>query len=150
MRWPIPLLSGFLFALGLGLSGMTQPAKVVGFLDFAGKWDPTLAFVMGGAIAVHVLGRLWGRGRKAPVAAEVEVSSEVIDGRLIAGAALFGVGWGLIGYCPGPALVALSAGAAPALTVVLSMVAGGAIHQFSLRARRPAAGEPLAVRVDCA
>ena len=117
---------GLTFGAGLLLSGMTQPAKVVGFLNVAGDWDPSLAFVMLGAIAVHLLAYrlvprmprpVWGARWGIPTRRDV-------DGRLIAGAALFGAGWGLAGYCPGPGLTALSAGEPTTLLFVASMLAG--------------------------
>ena len=105
----ITFFVGVLFAVGLGISGMTQPAKVVGFLDIAGDWDPSLAFVMVGAIGVHALSYLVANKREAPlIAPQFSIpTTQVIDGRLIGGAALFGTGWGLGGFCPGPALVSM-------------------------------------------
>lgn len=100
-------VSGLIFALGLGVSGMTDANKVLGFLDLAGGWDPSLAFVMVGAIAVHVMLRPLILGRGAPIFGEsfsLPTRTD-IDARLIGGAALFGLGWGLGGYCPGPAIV---------------------------------------------
>ncbi|HEV7558976.1 MAG TPA: DUF6691 family protein [Kofleriaceae bacterium] len=120
------VVTGVLFAVGLLLSGMTEPAKVTAFLDITGSWDPTLAFVMGGAILVHApIVRLM-RQRPHPVfdTRFHWPAQQTIDVRLVAGAAIFGVGWGLSGYCPGPALVGL-AGAAPAAVVfVAAMLAG--------------------------
>jgi uncharacterized membrane protein YedE/YeeE len=122
----VGLLSGGLFAIGLALSGMTDPGKVLAFLDVAGAWDPTLAFVMGGAVGFHFL---WLRfvaprfdarvpsSRRAPTAAG-------IDARLVGGAAVFGVGWGLSGYCPGPALVTAAYGRSEALWFSLALLAG--------------------------
>ncbi len=118
--------SGLLFAFGLGLSGMTQPAKIVGFLDFAGNWDPSLAFVMLGAIGVHtVLSRLILH-RPAPFFANafsVPTRTDV-DPKLIGGAALFGAGWGLGGFCPGPALTSVATGSVTVLIFVAAMMAG--------------------------
>ncbi|WP_224368851.1 DUF6691 family protein [Hyalangium versicolor] len=118
--------AGLLFALGLGFGGMTDPARVQAFLDFTGAWDPTLAFVMGGALAVHAPLSWLIRRRKAPVLAPTfpTLSKARVDGHLVTGAALFGVGWGLAGYCPGPALVSLASGADTVLLFVLSMFAG--------------------------
>ncbi len=125
------LAAGALFALGLGISGMTQPAKVLGFLDVTGRWDPTLAFVMVGALAVHfVLYRLI-RKRRAPLfdsRFDVPTRRDV-DLRLVAGAALFGVGWGLSGQCPGPALTNLATGAWTALVFVAAMALGMILHR---------------------
>lgn len=134
-------LSGAIFAAGLILGGMTQPGKVQGFLDVAGAgaWDPTLIFVMGGALVVYgVLYRLIMR-RPAPLLeAKFHVPTRRdLDGRLIGGAALFGVGWGLAGYCPGPALASLGGGLMP-LTFVGAMIAGMLAQQAldDLRQRR--------------
>ncbi|MEO8704388.1 MAG: DUF6691 family protein [Kofleriaceae bacterium] len=118
--------SGALFGVGLLISGMTQPAKVVGFLDVTGAWDPSLAFVIGGAVVVYsVLFRLTKR-RSDPwldVRFHLPTRND-IDFPLIAGAALFGVGWGLGGLCPGPGLVAAASGNIPALAFVASMIVG--------------------------
>lgn len=108
---------GLAFGLGLCLSGMTLPSKVIGFLDVGGAWDPSLAFVMGGAIGVGVLLFRLARPRLAPV-------SSRIDPALVGGSLLFGVGWGLVGYCPGPALVAIASLEPKALAFVAAMVAG--------------------------
>ena len=118
--------AGLLFSLGLGLGGMTDPSRVQGFLDFTGAWNPSLAFVMAGAIAVHAPLSWLIRRRKAPVLAPAfpATSKTGVDGRLLAGAALFGVGWGLSGYCPGPALVSLSSGVGQVTLFVLSMFGG--------------------------
>ena len=118
--------AGLIFALGLTLSGMTEPARVLAFLDVAGAWDPALAFVMGAALAVYgVLWRVIAR-RPRPLAADAfdAPSATRIDARLLGGAAIFGVGWGLSGLCPAPALSATGAGAREALVFSLAMVAG--------------------------
>ncbi len=123
--------AGALFALGLGISRMTQPAKVIGFLDVTGRWDPTLAFVMLGAVAVHfVLYRLV-RKLRAPLFAErFDVPTRRdITLRLVFGAALFGVGWDLSGQCPGPALTNLATGAPTALVFVGAMALGMVLHR---------------------
>ena len=120
------LFCGILFALGLGLSGMMQPAKVVAFLDVAGAWDPSLAFVMVGAIGVYLpLYRLVLR-RSTPVVTDTFQIPTVsaIDTRLVGGAALFGLGWGAAGFCPGPAIASLSSGAVPVLAFVAAMGVG--------------------------
>ena len=120
------LLAGLLFGLGLALAGMTLPSRVLGFLDMAGAWDPSLALVMVGAIAVHAaLGRVI-RGREKPLfEARFHLPTRAdIDRRLVTGAALFGVGWGLVGLCPGPALVSAATGAPWAVVFVTAMAAG--------------------------
>jgi uncharacterized membrane protein YedE/YeeE len=123
--------AGLVFAIGLGFSGMTQPSKVIAFLDVFGAWDPSLAFVMGGAIGVHAL-FAWranssrGSLARTPQFADRFVLPEArgVDARLLAGAALFGVGWGIAGYCPGPAVVSLVTLAPETLGFVGAMVAG--------------------------
>lgn len=133
------LTAGSLFGVGLAVSGMTLPAKVIGFLDVTGHWDPTLAFVMAGAIAVHfILFRLILR-RRAPIFdSHFHVPTRRdIDLRLIGGAALFGVGWGLAGQCPGPALTNLATGAPSAFLFVATMAAGMVIQRQVDRARAP-------------
>jgi uncharacterized protein len=120
----VGLSSGLLFGAGLVVSGMTDPAKVQGFLDFTGSWDPTLAFVMAGAIAVHFTAYRLIRGRRAPVLGgnfQIPTRKD-IDAKLLAGAALFGLGWGLGGYCPGPAVTALSTGAPSVVAFVAAML----------------------------
>lgn len=120
------LLAGLVFGLGLIVSGMANPAKVLGFLDLAGAWDPSLAFVMGGAIAVGTIAffvaRKWvvsflGAPMRLP-------TSRDIDRRLVGGSLLFGIGWGIAGFCPGPGLVALGMGEVKALVFVAAMLAG--------------------------
>ncbi|QSR18976.1 hypothetical protein CA833_17560 [Novosphingobium sp. KA1] len=122
----LALLSGTLFGAGLALSGMMDPSRVRGFLDVGGAWDPTLAFVMGGALIVMALA--WGLQRRMlkPVAAErFELpGTRLIDARLVGGAALFGIGWGLGGLCPGPALASLALNPLPAAVFVTGMVFG--------------------------
>jgi uncharacterized membrane protein YedE/YeeE len=132
--------AGLLFALGLGLGGMTDPARVQAFLDFTGAWDPTLAFVMGGGLAVHIPLSWLIRRRKAPVLAPTFSWSSLtkVDGRLLAGSALFGVGWGLAGYCPGPALASLASGAELLLIFLLSMFGGMWLFSWWERSRTPA------------
>jgi uncharacterized membrane protein YedE/YeeE len=117
---------GLVFAVGLVYGGMTQPAKVIGFLDVFGAWDPSLAFVMGGAVLTHGFLRPLVVRRGAPllVLRFSLPTLTAIDGRLLAGAALFGVGWGIAGFCPGPAIVATGAGATRAMVFTAAMVAG--------------------------
>lgn len=128
-------VSGVLFALGLCLGGMTQPSKVIGFLDVTGNWDPSLLFVMGGALLVFgPLYQLRVHGRMVFSETKwVPPPFGKIDARLLLGAALFGVGWGLVGYCPGPAIVALGAGARHSLWFVTSMIVGMALFRASDR-----------------
>lgn len=122
---------GLLFGLGLILSGMTDPGKVLGFLDLKGAWDPSLAFVMGGAIAVASLAFAVARKRTtAFLGGAMQLpDNRRIDSRLLTGSLVFGVGWGLAGLCPGPALVAAGAGHWQAALFTLGMVGGMAIHQ---------------------
>ncbi|MBV8359618.1 MAG: YeeE/YedE family protein [Deltaproteobacteria bacterium] len=126
----VAFASGIVFALGLGISGMTRPIKVIGFLDFAGKWDASLAFVMIGAIAVYFIAYRLIRRRIAPMLAEKFSVPERkdIDRNLIVGAAIFGAGWGLGGFCPGPAITSLASGAAPVAVFVIAMAAGIYLH----------------------
>jgi uncharacterized protein len=132
------LVSGLLFAAGLGVSGMTQPGKVIGFLDFAGAWDPSLALVMLGAVSVYavVVRTSLGRARSLPL------PKGRIDGRLLGGAALFGIGWGLAGFCPGPALVAAGGGVGQAMVFVTSMLVGMLAFRF-FEGRRRALDETI-------
>lgn len=133
-------VAGLLFTLGLGLGGMTDPARVAGFLDFMGAWDPTLAFVMGGALAVHAPLSWLTRRRKAPVLAPAFSLSSLtrVDGKLLTGAALFGAGWGIAGYCPGPALASLASGAEGLLLFILAMIGGMWLFGVWERSRAPA------------
>lgn len=126
MRIFLALLSGLLFGLGLSLGGMTEPAVVLGFLDIFGQWDPCLAFVMAGAVVTAAIGYRLVLRRPHPLVAETFQipTSRTIDARLIGGAALFGIGWGIAGYCPGPALASIGAGDASLLLLVTSMLAG--------------------------
>ena len=132
------LLAGLVFGLGLILSGMANPAKVLGFLDLAGEWDPSLAFVMAGAIAVGVVAFQVARRRtKSFLGAEMRLpGARHIDRRLVMGSMLFGVGWGIAGFCPGPGLVALGMGEGKALVFVAAMLAGMGIFELLERPRR--------------
>ena len=125
-------VSGLVFALGLGLSGMTQPAKVTAFLDFAGDWDPSLAFVMIGAIGVYAALYRLIRHLPSPLFSTTFAlpARTDIDLRLVGGAALFGVGWGLAGFCPGPALTSLASGEPSVLLFVASMLAGMYLYKL--------------------
>ncbi|WP_458766016.1 DUF6691 family protein [Cupriavidus basilensis] len=128
----ISLASGLVFGLGLILAGMANPDKVLGFLDLAGRWDPSLALVMGGAIAVGVVA--FGIARRRAVSLlglPMQLPApRRIDRRLLGGSLLFGVGWGLAGICPGPALVLLGAGAWQGAVFVLAMLAGMALFEW--------------------
>lgn len=133
---------GLLFGLGLLVSGMANPAKVLAFLDVAGRWDPSLALVMAGAVAVSAAGYLVARRRGRPLlATRLEIPSRRdLDPRLIAGAAVFGLGWGLVGLCPGPALTILTVAPGPAATFVAAMVVGMLLfHLVPSAASKPTA-----------
>ncbi len=132
---------GLLFGWGLLVSGMTDPGKVLGFLDLAGAWDPSLAFVMGGAIAVGVLAFALARRRtRSFLGAPLQLpQASDIDRRLVTGGLLFGAGWGLAGFCPGPALVAMAAGGGQALLFVAAMLAGMGLFEVWARATARAA-----------
>ncbi len=127
----VNLFAGALFGLGLTISGMVNPAKIIGFLDFAGDWDPTLAFVMGGALLVTIPAFRPILRRSRPVLAdEFDLPTKKdVDPRLLAGSAIFGIGWGLAGFCPGPAVTALTSGLAPVFVFVAAMVAGMAVYK---------------------
>lgn len=142
----VPTLSGGLFAAGLVLSGMTRPGKVVAFLDVTGSWDPSLAFVMVGAIAVQAVAWWLSRRMQAPWAADgfVLPTYRDIDARLVGGAVLFGVGWGLGGFCPGPVLVSVATGSTNVLIFVASMFAG--MKLFQIVDRAPAENDDGAAR----
>lgn len=131
-------LIGLVFGTGLILSGMSNPAKVIGFLDISGLWDPSLAFVMGGAVLVALIAfriarqrtqAFFGDALKLPTATQ-------LDKRLIVGSLLFGVGWGLAGFCPGPAIVSLGAGYTQALVFVVAMIAGMLVFELANPDRR--------------
>jgi uncharacterized membrane protein YedE/YeeE len=126
MRSLAALLAGLLFGLGLDFGGMTRPAVVLGFLDVTGAWNPQLLFVMAGAVAVTAVGyRLVLRRPRPLLAGSFRVpSARGLDVRLLGGAALFGVGWGLVGYCPGPALASLASASPATLGFVLAMAVG--------------------------
>jgi uncharacterized protein len=128
----VALASGLLFGLGLTVSAMVDPAKVLGFLDIAGNWDPSLAFVMIAAIPVAAIGFAIASRRGKPL---IDIffrgpMATAIDRRLVLGAVVFGVGWGLVGYCPGPALAALSFGNPATWLFVVAMLAGMALYEL--------------------
>lgn len=130
------LVAGVLFGLGLLLSGLAYPDKVQAFLDLAGNWDPSLALVMGGAIAVAIIPFAWAKKAESKTLSgvQIELPTRVsIDKKLLIGSVLFGAGWGLVGYCPGPALVSFAAGIGMAWWFVPSMVAGVLIHRVFCR-----------------
>jgi uncharacterized membrane protein YedE/YeeE len=136
--------AGLVFALGLGISGMTQPGKVLAFLDVHGVWDPSLAFVMLGAIVTHalLLRPIFARGRPLLAPLFAVPTRRDIDLRLVGGEALFGIGWGLAGFCPGPAVTAVASGHAAPVLFVAAMLAGMALfellpapHRLSVRAQ---------------
>lgn len=126
------LFVGLIFGIGLILGGMTQPAKVIGFLDLGGRWDPSLAFVMGGAMAVAAVAfRLAGARTRSLLGAPMQIPKVTrVDLPLVAGSLLFGMGWGLAGFCPGPAIVAFGSGHAEPALFVLAMLTGMAIHEY--------------------
>lgn len=130
---------GLLFGWGLMIAGMTDPGKVIGFLDLAGAWDPSLAFVMGGAIAVGFFA--FGMAKKRTTnffggALHLPTSKD-IDKRLVIGSLLFGAGWGLAGFCPGPGIVSMAAGEFKGLVFVVAMLAGMAVFEFTDRRAAP-------------
>jgi len=115
--------AGFLFGIGLWVSGMANPKKVLGFLDIAGDWDASLMLVMGGAVAVTLAGFRFYKARlELPTRKDIDLP-------LVAGSALFGIGWGIAGYCPGPAITALSTFSTESIVFVAAMLAGGALHR---------------------
>ena len=143
LRLIAALVCGGIFGFGLSISGMLDPTRVRGFLDVFGQWDPSLAFVLCGAVSVSALGYLVSRRLRRPVLAENFdlPRSRRIDAPLVGGAALFGIGWGLSGLCPGPAVAALSTGAVPILVFVAAMLVGMGAHDL-MRRRGPAAVRP--------
>lgn len=139
-------LTGLLFGVGLIVSGMTDPSKVIGFLDLAGAWDPSLACVMGGAVIVGLAAFRFARSRTAAFlggAMHIPTARD-IDRRLILGSLAFGTGWGLAGYCPGPAIVSLGAGYDKAVVFFVAMLAGMALFEIAERMGRPRKTEPAA------
>jgi hypothetical protein len=138
------LLAGLVFGLGLIVSGMADPAKVLGFLDLGGAWDPSLAFVMAGAIAVGAVAFAVARQRTMSFlgAAMQLPTSRDIDARLVIGSVVFGIGWGVAGFCPGPGLVALGMGEVKALVFVLAMLVGMGAFELLERRRQAARLQP--------
>ena len=135
MRAFYPILAGLLFGAGLAISGMLDPARVRAFLDIFGDWDPTLAFVMGGALIV--MAAAWAvqrRMRTSLAGADFDLpDTSTIDARLVGGAALFGIGWGIAGLCPGPAVASLGTAIGPAAIFVIAMAVGVALHRLTVR-----------------
>lgn len=130
------LVAGILFGAGLAVSQMVNPAKVLAFLDLAGRWDPSLALVMGGALVTTFVGYRVVLGRDRPVFADQFQlpAARDVDARLLVGAGTFGIGWGLVGYCPGPALASLAFARVESLLFILAMLAGAALYRFGFRA----------------
>jgi uncharacterized protein len=143
-------VAGVLFALGLGVSGMTQPAKVLAFLDVGGHWDPSLALVMLGAIGIHAPLVPLILGRRAPLLAPAFSlpPRRDVDGRLLGGAVVFGIGWGLAGLCPGPAITVLASGKPVVLGFVAAMLAGMRLGRAA--EDRPRSRSPQGARVQSA
>ncbi len=132
LKMLVNLFAGALFGLGLAVSGMVNPQKVIGFLDIAGDWDPTLAFVMGGALLVAIPAfRLIFKRSRPVLTDDFDLpTNDSLDARLLGGAALFGVGWGLSGFCPGPSVTALASGLLPVFAFVAAMIAGMALYKW--------------------
>jgi uncharacterized membrane protein YedE/YeeE len=139
MKILLALAIGLLFGIGLIVSGMTDPSKVIGFLDLAGRWDPSLGFVMGGAILVGLVGFRLASGRDKALLGDVMrlPTATHIDRRLVLGGFAFGAGWGLAGYCPGPVLASLASGASEPLIFTMAMIVG--MVMFALLERAKAA-----------
>ena len=135
MEMLMALLTGLIFGLGLIISGMTDPSKVIGFLDLAGKWDPSLALVMGGAILPGIFAFRFATTRQQAILGGPMrlATARHIDRRLVLGGLAFGVGWGLAGYCPGPALASLATGGSKPLIFTIAMLAGMGIFEIQDR-----------------
>lgn len=132
-RLLISLIAGALFGVGLAVAQMTNPLKVLSFLDVAGNWDPSLAFVMGAAVSITLVAFRWLLKRPAPLWGDRFHLPTLIhlDRRLLLGAALFGIGWGLTGYCPGPALATVLAGNQESWIFIPAMLVGGVLHRWT-------------------
>lgn len=140
--------AGLLFSIGLGISGMLMPSKVVGFLNITGAWDPSLAGVMGGGILVAIFAFRYQKKCAKPLCAdgfEVPTRTEITPS-LVVGSAMFGVGWGIIGYCPGPAVSSLVTGAQPVVLFVLAMLGGMLVHRLAAPLWRRDVAQPLQER----
>ena len=131
-RMAAGLLSGLFFGFGLSLSGMLDPVQVRGFLDITGNWNPSLGFVLGGAVVVSALGQLIARQLNSPLFNRTFdlPKTHPIDRRLLIGSAIFGVGWGMAGLCPGPAIATLTLGLLPTAVFVVAMIAGMLVYRF--------------------
>jgi uncharacterized membrane protein YedE/YeeE len=142
------LMSGLLFGLGLIISGMTDPSKVIGFLDLAGDWNPSLAFVMGGAVLVGLAAFRFAANRPKAILGDAMrlPTARHIDRRLVLGGLAFGAGWGLAGYCPGPALASLATGSSEPIIFVIAMLAGMAV--FEVQDRLAAASRERAAKAS--
>ena len=148
----VAALAGVLFGVGLGVAGMTRPEKVADFLDFGGRWDPSLGMVMAGAIGVHfVLLRLVRRRRAPLFDASFHLPTRTdVDFKLVAGAAIFGVGWGIGGYCPGPAIVSLATGTTTAIAFIVAMAVGMTIQHLTTPRAPRASAAPSRVAPEAA
>ena len=144
MQIVVALFAGLVFGIGLIISGMADPSKVLNFLDLAGRWDPSLAFVMGGAILVAVVAFHFAARRTKSLLGYVMrlPTAQQIDRRLLLGGLAFGVGWGLSGFCPGPALVSLASGHAEPVIFTLALVAGMAVFEIGERLRSSSRKSP--------
>lgn len=138
MQAGFAFLAGLVFGVGLIVSGMANPQKVLGFLDLAGRWDPSLAFVMAGAIGVAVLAFAWVKRRtRSLLGLPIQwPAARTITVRLVAGSAVFGIGWGLAGFCPGPAIVSIGLGSVKGIAFVGAMLVGMAVFEWIERARK--------------
>ncbi|MBR8131520.1 DUF6691 family protein [Burkholderia ambifaria] len=138
MQAGFAFLAGLLFSVGLIVSGMANPRKVLGFLDLAGRWDPSLAFVMAGAIGVAVVAFAGAKRRtRSWLGLPIQwPAARTITVRLVAGSAVFGIGWGLAGFCPGPALVSIGLGSVKGIAFVVAMLVGMALFEWIERARK--------------
>lgn len=138
MQAGFAFLAGLVFGVGLIVSGMANPQKVLGFLDLAGRWDPSLAFVMAGAIGVAVLAFAWAKRRtRSLLGLPIQwPAARTITVRLVAGSAVFGIGWGLAGFCPGPAIVSIGLGSVKGIAFVGAMLVGMAVFEWIERARK--------------
>jgi uncharacterized membrane protein YedE/YeeE len=143
----VSFFSGLVFAIGIGIAGMGRPGKVLAFLDIAGAWDPSLAFVMASAIAIHMGFALRAKRGGAPVLFERYAlpKKDSLDVPLFAGATIFGIGWGLVGYCPGPAVESVVTGSLTPLVFVAAMLVGLALPRVALSLRAPSRSERQAL-----